>query len=185
MAKNLAPPDEVEEPATEEVAVDAVPEVAETSAAPVPAKRPLGVKEPIEFKWKVIGRAAGMILTLFKAVERPDADAQFERLSREGYYKDLEVVESSMKIEQPPQPKLAGKKAPAKVEAAPTRSRPATAVSTAMAVKKPLKVTARPPSKKTAAVKSTAKPAAKPAPKAAAKASKKKPAPGKKPAKAK
>lgn len=182
MAKNITPPEEVEELApVDDAVVDVIPEAVDPAAgSPAAVKRSLGVKEPIEFKFKVIGRAAGMILTLFKAVERPDADAQFERLSKEGYYKDLQVVEASMKIEQPPQPK-SSKKPAAKSEAPPIKSRPATAVSTAMAVKKATKAPTPAPAKKAAAVKATTKSATKPSVKAA----KKKPLPAKKTAKAK
>lgn len=201
-APNVTNGDEVEEiPAIEDVVVDVpldapldVPDAPDAVAAPA-VKRALGVKEPIEFKWKVLGSVPGAVLTLFKAVERMDADSQFERLQKEGYYKDLQVVEATFKVEQPAQPKSAKKaaekaekkaaeKVAAKAEAAsPVKSRPAAAVPTVHAAKKSAKAPAPPPAPAKKAPPS--KPAAKAAAKAAVKPAKKKPAPAKKPAKAK
>ena len=191
MAKNTTPnivaAEEVEDiPAIEDVVVEVpldVPDAPDAVAAPA-VKRALGVKEPIEFKWKVLGSVPGAVLTLFKSVERIDADAQFERLSKEGYYKDLQVVEALFKVEQPPQPKGAKKaaekaekkaaeKVAAKAEAAsPVKSRPAAAVPTMQAAKKSAKAPAPPPTKKAP----PSKPAPKVATKAAVKPGKKKPA---------
>lgn len=85
-------------PLVEPVAGEAVP--------PGPgAKRSMGAKEPIPFKWKIIGSSGRFILTLFKSVEREDADAQIERLQKDGYYTNLRVVDINEKIEQPPSPK--------------------------------------------------------------------------------
>jgi hypothetical protein len=81
-------------------------------AGPVPGKRALGVKEPIIFKWKLIGTSHNMTLTLFKAVEREDVDAQFERTQREGYYTDLKILDADAKVEQPVQPKGTKKPSP-------------------------------------------------------------------------
>lgn len=179
----------------EDVLVEVPLDVPDAVVAPV-VKRALGVKEPIEFKWKVLGSVPGAVLTLFKSVERMDADSQFERLTREGYYKDLQVVEALFKVEQPPQPKSAKKpvekpdkkpaeKHPVKVEAASAvKGRPAAAVPTAQAGKKPMKAPSPPPAPAKKAPPS--KPAAKVATKAAVKPGKKKPAaPAKKTAKAK
>lgn len=197
MAKNITNGEEVEElPPIEEVLPDAPPDAPEVVGAPA-VKRPLGVKEPIEFKWKVLGAVPGAILTLFKSVERADADAQFERLQREGYYKDLQIVEATFKVEQPPQPKSA-KKAPAKVEVSPPSpvKGKTNAPPVPSSVKKGVKAPPPPPPSKkpvTAkpAVKALAKAEVKSAPKSAPKAAvkpvaKKKPAPPtKKTAKAK
>jgi len=74
---------------------------AATGATPSPPpRRQLGVKEPIIFKWKLLGSAGDVVLTLFKSTERDDVDAQFERVQREGYYKNLEVVEADAKVAQ-------------------------------------------------------------------------------------
>lgn len=102
----LEPVEEVEEIVVEPEAV----------APPAPGvKRQLGVKEPIIFKWKILGASEGVILTLFKSVEREEADAQIERLGKEGYYKDLRIVDANEKVVQPkppPPPKPAGAKPP-------------------------------------------------------------------------
>lgn len=78
---------------------------ASAPGGPVPGRKSLGVKEPIVFKWKVIGRSGPMFVTLFKSVEREEVEAQLERLTRDGYYTNLQILEASAKVEQPPQPK--------------------------------------------------------------------------------
>jgi hypothetical protein len=70
------------------------------------------VKEPIIFKWKLIGTSNNMTLTLFKAVEREDVDAQYERTQREGYYTDLKILDADAKVDQPAQPKGTKKESP-------------------------------------------------------------------------
>lgn len=82
------------------------PEVLEVEmVAPAPiaasAKRALGGKEVIPFKWKLVGTSGNVVLTLFKAVDREDVDAQYERALKEGYYTDLRVLTVETKIEQP------------------------------------------------------------------------------------
>lgn len=72
----------------------------EDGSAVVTPRRQLGVKEPIIFKWKLLGSAGDLMLTLFKSTEREDVDAQFERVQREGYYKDLKIVEADAKVPQ-------------------------------------------------------------------------------------
>lgn len=72
------------------------------AAAPgTPPRKQLGAKEPIIFKWKLLGSSAGMVLTLFKATEREDIEAQFARIRRDGYYKDLCIVDIDAKVVQP------------------------------------------------------------------------------------
>ncbi len=97
----------IEEP-LEEVAVPEldVPELAEAvpAANGVPVKKPLGVKEVIPFKWKLVGTVNHTTLTLFKAVEREDVEAQLERVGKEGYYTDLRILEKDAKVIQPKQP---------------------------------------------------------------------------------
>lgn len=95
----------VEEP-VEEVAVELdVPEPSDAApGAAAPAKKPLGVKEVIPFKWKLVGTANHLTLTLFKAVEREDVEAQLDRIQKEGYYTDLRILEKDAKIVQPKQP---------------------------------------------------------------------------------
>ena len=68
---------------------------------PAPARRPLGAKEVIQFVWKLVGISDGLALTLFKSVEKEEAEAQHERLAREGYYTQLAVVDINAKIPAP------------------------------------------------------------------------------------
>lgn len=72
------------------------------AAQPAPSgKKAIGVKEVPPFEWKLLGTADGYTLTLFKSVEREDSDAQLVRVRKDGYYKDLRVVDIDMKIVQP------------------------------------------------------------------------------------
>ena len=64
-------------------------------------KRPLGTKEVIPFEWKLVGVAQGFALTLFKAVDLADVEAQLERVKREGYYTDLRILGIDEKVKQP------------------------------------------------------------------------------------
>jgi len=97
----------------------------EAEAGPVVAKRSIGPKEPIPFKWKILGTADRYVLTLFKSVEREDAEAQLERLAKEGYYTSLRIADISEKIEQPVQKEAkkpkAAKKEPTEKAAKPER----------------------------------------------------------------
>lgn len=107
----------VEEPIDEVAAVELeVPEIVEGAPATngTPVKKPLGVKEVIPFKWKLVGTAHHMTLTLFKAVEREDVEAQLERVQKEGYYTDLRILEKDAKITQPKQPPKAPEPKPTK-----------------------------------------------------------------------
>ncbi|UCE58202.1 MAG: hypothetical protein JSU63_12255 [Phycisphaerales bacterium] len=76
----------------------------EEKAAPATPKKPLGAKEVVPFEWKLVGEAQGMILTLFKAVEHPEVEAQLERISKDGYYSNLRILEADTKIVQPKPP---------------------------------------------------------------------------------
>lgn len=115
---------------------------ASAPGGPVPGRKSLGVKEPIVFKWKVIGRSGSTFVTLFKSVEREEVEAQLERLTRDGYYTNLQILEASAKVEQPPQPKEAkkakAKEAPAKPveKAAPVKASAPKAVAKAVVTKK-------------------------------------------------
>ncbi|MDO8628930.1 MAG: hypothetical protein Q7R41_00410 [Phycisphaerales bacterium] len=80
--------------------VEEIPEAA-PAAAPVPGRKALGVKEPIIFKWKIVGHSRGVAVTLFKSVEREDADVQLERLIKDGYYAHLEIMDANAKVIQP------------------------------------------------------------------------------------
>lgn len=80
--------------------------VAETAAgksgAPAPpARKPASAKEVIPFEWKLIGESYGVALTLFKAIERADVEAQLGRVDREGYYRNLRILEANEKVKQP------------------------------------------------------------------------------------
>lgn len=117
-----------------------------------PAKKPLGVKEVIPFKWKLIGQSQGMTLTLFKAVELEDVEAQRERLHKEGFYADLRILDADAKVEQPKTAKSlksketkakSGEKAE-KVDARPIRGAKTESRSTkTTSVAPPLKVEAK------------------------------------------
>lgn len=118
MPKNLNNEEIEDVPIVDDVLLDTAAELVELPAAapavhgPVAGKRALGVKEPIIFKWKLVGKSNNMTLTLFKAVEREDVDAQFERTQREGYYTDLKIIEADEKVEQPVQSKGTKKASP-------------------------------------------------------------------------
>ena len=100
MAKNVASEDAVEAPVVEDAPIEVVAELAAVGVPPVAAKRVLGAKEPIVFKWKVVGTAQGTVVTLYKSVEREEADGHAERLGKEGYYRDVRVLEASATIVQ-------------------------------------------------------------------------------------
>jgi len=118
MPKNLKNEEIEDVPIVDDALLDPAVELIELPAAvpaahgPVAGKRALGVKEPIIFKWKLIGTSHNATLTLFKSVEREDVDAQFERTQREGYYTDLKILDADAKVEQPPQPKMTKKESP-------------------------------------------------------------------------
>lgn len=158
-----------------------------SSGDAAPIKKTLGAKEVIPFAWKVIGLSGEMILTLFKSVERVDADTQLDRLDKDGTYKDLRVVPIHHRIVQPKSVKndfvakaFRDKKEGAETRASTKRSSSTKkTVSTIVAQRKP---SAKKTGKK-AAAKSVKKSAAKKAPKAkkadtktAKKKAKKKPA---------
>lgn len=162
----------------EESAEPAV-ELLEPSAeagAPRPGKRPLGTKEPIVFKWKIVGQSGNVVLTLFKAVEREEIEAQLERLTKDGYYTNLRILDNNERVEQPKLSKAEAKKA-------------------AAALKSNLKSGLKPAEKQNAPAKKSEKKASRPTPpvrsaeKQTAKHSKKKSgpanAPSKRPAKKK
>ncbi len=109
-----------------------------TYAAKPGGKKPLGAKEVPRFEWKLLGESHGMILTLFKAVDLAEVEAQLERVRKEGYYTHLRIVEADMKIKQPKPPKSA-KKATKAVKT--TRTAAATAKRTKKATAKPAKST--------------------------------------------
>ena len=195
-------PDVADDPVVEEDAadVDATPveaaeEVEEEKPRPQPssAKKSPGTKEVIAFKWKLVGESYGVALTLFKAIERPDVEAQLTRVDREGYYKNLRILEADEKVKQPSgrdvrAMALAGAKTELKVEKKPRRA----AKRKASASARPTTTRLTPKKVKVAKTAKASKPAkpAKPAKAAkkakavkAAKASKsaKKPKVGKKP----
>lgn len=107
-----APATEVEEPVVPEEAEE-TPELVVAEGTEVPeappgvARKAMGTKEIIPFAWKLIGRSGDLMVTLFKAVERDDVQAQFDRLTAEGYYRDLQIVDVNFKIDQPKQIKAA------------------------------------------------------------------------------
>lgn len=157
VAKAAKKTDEIVEP------VEEVEEVAEAPVAPPAApptgKRQLGVKEPIIFKWKILGQTEGVTLTLFKAVEREEADAQLERLQREGYYKELRIADISEKVVQPkpPPPTPLSSRA----AAAPKRTKAAAKRASDKKVKSAAKAKVKPKAPARPAKKTTSSPAKK------------------------
>lgn len=156
MPKNLNKEEIDDVPVVDDALLDIAADLVELPAAlvtpaaagPVPGKRALGVKEPIIFKWKLIGTSHNMTLTLFKSVEREDADAQLERTQREGYYTDLKILDADAKVEQPVQPK-GTKKASPRIERG-SKGAPSTATRTEVA-KRSSPPPASPPRKPTPA----------------------------------
>lgn len=145
-------------------------------AAVVAVKRSAGPKEPVPFEWKIVGESDGAIITLFKSVEREDADAQLERLQRDGYYQKIRILGAREVIKQPPSAKDAftptkSVKAPPPPPPKPKRSaKKAEAQKQRTALTKPAaaKVEKVRPKPKAAAKKPTPKPAPKTPPKKAA-----------------
>ena len=78
--------------------------VGQQGAAPRPGPRrgAPGAKEVPAFKWKLMGRSGDMFLTLFKAVEREEVEAQLERLGKDSYYRDLRILDADTVVPQSP-----------------------------------------------------------------------------------
>ena len=70
------------------------------TGTPPEDKGPLGAKEVLPVEWKLLARSSGLVLTLFKAIEREDVEAQLERVRREGYYTNLRIVGADEKVKQ-------------------------------------------------------------------------------------
>lgn len=82
-----------------------VPAPSGAPAASVPRRAP-GQKEVIPLVWKVCGYSFdGVTLTLFKSVERADAEAQLARLQEEGYYTGLAIYKIDEPVPRAPQAK--------------------------------------------------------------------------------
>ena len=90
----------------------------QVGAAPRPAPRrgAPGAKEIPAFKWKLMGRSGDMFLTLFKAVQREEVEAQLERMSKETYYRDLQILDADTVVPQSPQVRAKIKQAIAQVK---------------------------------------------------------------------
>lgn len=162
---------ETEEPVAVEEPEELPPEAVVEAGPPGvvgagPGRKPLGAKEIIPFKWKLIGKSSGLFVTLFKAVEQEEVQAQFDRLQREGYYTELQIVDVNAKVEQS---KLAMKTALGKPKDPPFMEAP-----------KPAMKKKTPPTKPDAPVEPPSKP--KPVAKAPTKAAPPKKAPPTKPA---
>lgn len=137
------------------------------------ARKGPGTKEVIPFSWRLVGESDGFILTLFKSVDRDEAEAQLKRARADGYYVNLRVVDINEKIRQPASAKAAvGAKTTAK------SGKPKTTAKVAKAKKAPTKaVTKAAASSKSAKSVKSAKPAKSaksPTAKASAKSPKKK-----------
>ena len=63
-----------------------------------------------------MGRSGDMFLTLFKAVEREEVEAQLERMSKETYYRDLQILDADTVVPQSPQVRAKIKQAIAQVK---------------------------------------------------------------------
>lgn len=131
-------PDEPKDTASEDSSAKIAPASESVKPPPPahPAKKPLGVKEVIPFEWKLVGVSANLMVTLFKATERAEVDAQCERLRKDGYYQDLQVLPLDENIAQP--------KAAKNAEITPKSPKPTEKKSPAPAkkVKRPVAVTA-------------------------------------------
>lgn len=119
-AKRAKDTDAEEAPIDNEKETDTAVEPADGADSPegsgegtaVATKRPLGVKEVIPLKWKVVGESSGLVLTLFKSVEREDSDAQLERLTKDGFYTNLRILDVAEKITQTIKPEPAKAREP-------------------------------------------------------------------------
>jgi hypothetical protein len=78
------------------------PEEANTAAGPKKAVSDPRQKEGPGFEWKLVGYADGLTLTLLKAVEHKDAEAQLNRLRSEGYYDGLAIYPIDAAVPPPP-----------------------------------------------------------------------------------
>jgi hypothetical protein len=121
------------------------------SKKPAPTgRRPLGTKEVIPFEWKLIGVSQDTALILFKAVDRADVEAQYERVKREGYYTDLRIVDINEKVKQPKPPKpVKGTARRRARKTAGAAKKPATRAAKRKRTAKATAGTARPSRKKT------------------------------------
>ena len=93
-------PDESQSVNTKKASPEPAPPAA-VAAAPVTRRKPIGPKEVIPFEWKLVGKVDGLFITLFKAVARGDVEDQSERVQRDGYYTDLQILDINTKIQQP------------------------------------------------------------------------------------
>ena len=134
------------------------------------ARRGPGTKEVIPFCWRLIGESDGFILTLFKSVDRDEAEAQLKRARADGYYVNLRVVDVNEKIKQP-----ASAKAAVEIKTTAKSGKPKTTAKAAKAKKAPTKaVTKSAASSKSAKSVKSAKPTKSARAKASAKSPKKK-----------
>lgn len=83
---------------------------------PGPRRGAPGAKEVPAFKWKLMGRSGDMFLTLFKAVEREEVEAQLERLGKDSYYRDLRILDADTVVPQSAQVRAKIKQAIAQVK---------------------------------------------------------------------
>ena len=133
--------DESEEPITGNGAPNGTADVAEPSddqkappARVAAAKKGPGTKEVVPFSWRLVGESDGYILTLFKSVDRDEAEAQLKRARADGYYVNLRIVDINEKIRQP-----AAAKATAGAKTTAKSSKPKTTVKAVKPKKAPTK----------------------------------------------
>ena len=102
------------------------------------ARKGPGTKEVTPFSWRLIGESDGFILTLFKSVDRDEAEAQLKRAHADGYYTNLRIVDINENIRQPASAKAAvGAKTTAK------SGKPKTTAKGVKAKKTPTKAVAK------------------------------------------
>lgn len=107
----------------QEASTDIV-EPPETPAAPKAApqasagRKAPGSKDVIPFKWKLVGKSRGVVLTLFKAVEREEVEAQLRRACAEGYYANVRILDIDARVGPPPRAPSAKPDAKARKRAA-------------------------------------------------------------------
>ncbi len=148
--------------------------VEQTKSAPVVSRpgsgrKAPGSKEVIPFRWKLVGKSGGVVLTLFKAIQREEVEDQLRRVHEDGYYTDLRILEIDEKVQvaagpPPAKPDVkSGKRSETKTTTKPAEPRaPARAGLQTTATSRKLKPAAR---RARPARTKTAKPKAQPPPK--------------------
>lgn len=158
--------EDVEVVAPEPEVEEAEPVLAEAPGAEPATIRKAVVKEIPQFRWKVVATSTrGETVTLYKAVEREDVEAQAERMKGDSYYYDIRVVGIEL---APPKPAVATEAPPP----APAVEAPEPPAPKRPPTPKPVKPKAAAAKQKTVAAAKPPRPSAKKKPKATAKKAK-------------